>query len=307
MKKVVLLMSTYNGERYVAEQLESLMKQTYSNIHYIIRDDASTDHTFEILAQYKEKYADREITLIHGEENAGYPGGFFQLMDMAEDADYYSFSDQDDIWNLDKVERAVTKLSELGDGVARMYFAGYDIYDAQMNFVQHSVEIKKNPKFRQSLFSCLGLGYTMVLNKKAKDLVCNIRCKQNNELAKDEWISMLISGLGEVYYDSKSCAKYRRNDGAFSISETSFLAIQAQRFKLYFKGNGFEKIHAVMQEFYDTCGNELSESDCMEIKLFTNTKYNLFRNLYKTFYPHRLRYKKVDELMLRILFLVGKV
>lgn len=307
MKKVVLLMSTYNGARFVEEQLVSLFEQTYENIHYIIRDDASTDGTFDIIERVIARYPNREITAIGAKLNAGYPGGFFELIDMAEEADYYSFSDQDDVWNPEKVERAVKKLEEQGTEIPRLYFCGCDICDAQMNFVEHSVKIKKQPVFRNSIFSCLGLGYTMVLNKKAKNLVKSIRCEQKNELAKDEWISMLISALGEVYYDDYSCAKYRRNDGAVSISETGFFAIQKQRFELYFKGDGFKKIHDVMQEFYDRMKDDMRPSERRELELFVNHRYNLFRNLHKTFYPHRLRYKMIDELMLRVLFFFGRV
>ena len=90
-KKVAVIMSTYNGERFIREQLDSILNQTYKNIEVVVRDDGSKDKTVEIVKEYMEKYSN--IVLYQG-ENLGFIKSFFELLNLAE-ADYYSYADQD--------------------------------------------------------------------------------------------------------------------------------------------------------------------------------------------------------------------
>ena len=87
-------MSTYNGEAFVAEQLESIINQTYKNIEIVIRDDGSSDNTVGIIKEYQKKY--NNIKLYEG-KNVGFVKSFFELLSLAK-ADYYSYADQDDVW-----------------------------------------------------------------------------------------------------------------------------------------------------------------------------------------------------------------
>ena len=108
-KKVAILMSTYNGEKYLKEQIESLLAQTYGNIEIYIRDDGSKDNTIKIIKNYKEKY--NNIVLKEG-KNIGFINSFFELLNLCNDADYYAYCDQDDVWMNDKIERAVKFLGK---------------------------------------------------------------------------------------------------------------------------------------------------------------------------------------------------
>ena len=104
---ICILMSTYNGEKYLAEQLQSIENQTYTNWRMIISDDGSTDDTLKIAKQFQEKWGNNRLEIRQGPQN-----GFCQnFLSMACDAnvraDLYAFSDQDDVWMTDKVFRAV--------------------------------------------------------------------------------------------------------------------------------------------------------------------------------------------------------
>ena len=93
MKKVIVLLSTYNGDKYLSEFLDSVMNQTYSNFELFIRDDGSTENTIKNLKQYKKKY--NKIHLILDGNNLGYPACFYYLTDcVSKKADYYFFADQ---------------------------------------------------------------------------------------------------------------------------------------------------------------------------------------------------------------------
>lgn len=125
-KKVVILMSTYNGEKYIEEQLESLLNQTYSDIKIFIRDDGSKDRTKEIIKQFLQK--SKNIFLIEG-ENIGFINSFFELLNISDTADYYAYCDQDDVWMEDKIERAVKFLEKSDSNKPVLYFSNSDYYD----------------------------------------------------------------------------------------------------------------------------------------------------------------------------------
>ena len=101
--KVQVLMSTYNGERFLREQMESLLQQTYENLEILIRDDGSKDGTCEILKEYGERYSNIKV---YYESNVGVIKSFFELLKKSEAA-YIAFCDQDDVWLAEKIERAV--------------------------------------------------------------------------------------------------------------------------------------------------------------------------------------------------------
>lgn len=106
---VSVVMSTYNGSLYVAEQIESIINQTYSNLEIILADDASTDNTFEILKSYAEK--DKRIIVFQRKENVKYNINFSEACAKATGT-YIAISDQDDVWELDKIERQLNKINE---------------------------------------------------------------------------------------------------------------------------------------------------------------------------------------------------
>ena len=106
--KVIVLMSTYNGEQYIKEQIESILNQTYSNMELYIRDDGSKDQTVAILKKYEQ---DGKLHFSQG-KNMGFINSFFEVMRTSGEADYYAWCDQDDVWLPEKIERAVKELQK---------------------------------------------------------------------------------------------------------------------------------------------------------------------------------------------------
>lgn len=301
-EKVAVLVSTYNGEQYISEQLDSIINQTYDNIDIYVRDDGSKDNTRKIL----EKYAKEEkIIYIKSNKNLGYPEAFYELMRKAKKSDYYAFSDQDDIWYKDKIERGVEKLKQSDKNTPALFFANYDVCDMNLNHIRTSVGPKKDPGFRYSVFSSLGLGFTYILNHKAKEL--SLKKRSVKTVTKDVWLGMLASAFGDVYFDSKPCANHRRNPGAYSSQDTKFLSTQKDRFSKFFKNDGFKNIYNVIEEFYDMFKENLKEKDRKMLELFLYRGYNPIKYLRKVLYPHRLRYDFKDELMLRCVFIIRKL
>src|SRR5260221_9001719 len=105
MTKIDILLATYDGEKYLKQQLDSLLAQTYENIRIIIRDDASQDGTKEIIQEYGKRYPNK-IYPLFGKERLGVKANFSKLMEVSS-SPYVMFADQDDIWMSSKVEQTL--------------------------------------------------------------------------------------------------------------------------------------------------------------------------------------------------------
>ena len=300
-KKVAILMSTYNGEKYIKEQLDSLLNQTYKNIDIYIRDDESKDSTVEIIENYMKSV--NNIKLIKG-KNLGFVKSFFVLLKNVEEADYYAYCDQDDIWMEDKIQRVVEHLSKLDESKPNLYFSNSDYYDGEMNFVAHG-DSKKVYNFRNSLVECVSQGMTMCINKKARDyIVDNI---PQNCVFHDWWTYMICAGMGNIVYDEKPLVKYRRHTKSVTAEGKNFIELQMWRIRKFLQSDDLKKIKKQLIEFEAYFGKELKEEDKKVLNLFTNEKYSFSKAMEKTFYPKRFRKKLSDEILLRILFLIGKL
>ena len=126
--KVQILMSTYNGEEFVREQLDSILAQSYPDVDILIRDDGSQDDTFVILKEYEERHSN--IRAYQG-ENIGVNKSFFELLRKSnQEAAYIGFCDQDDYWLPEKIEKAAEQLERL-DGPA-LYCSAKTLVDENL-------------------------------------------------------------------------------------------------------------------------------------------------------------------------------
>ena len=289
-KKVAILLSTYNGERFVKEQLDSILNQTYKNIEIIVRDDGSKDNTVNIIKEYQEKY--NNIKLITG-ENLGFIKSFFELLKIAE-ADYYSYADQDDIWLENKIELAVRSLDKLDNSKPNMAFSNSDYYDENMEFIGEG-ERNKNYSFLSSLFSCVGQGMTMVINNTAREMI--IKNVPKTCFFHDWWTYILCIGLGNVAHDDVTTVKYRRMKKNATSEGQGYFRLLIWRIKNLVLKNGIKDVKRQMLNFKEIYYNDLTEENKKILDIFANEKYNFFLDLKKAFYP--------KNFMLRIIFILG--
>lgn len=298
-KKVAILLSTYNGEKYLREQIDSILAQTYDNFELIVRDDGSRDSTVEIVKEYIEK--SDKITLMVG-KNLGFIKSFFELLKHS-DADYFSFADQDDIWLPNKIELAVNSLNKLDDTKPNMAFSNVDYYDTEMNFMGNGDSKGKKPSFLNSLYECINQGMTMVINKTTRDyIVKNIPEKC---FFHDWWTYMICTAFGNVVQDDVVTVKYRRAKTNATVEGQGKITLFIWRIKKLFLGEGMKDIRAQQTIFKNIFYDSLSKENKKILDTFEGEKYNFFKALKKTFYPKKIRRKLVDEIPLRILFLLG--
>jgi glycosyltransferase involved in cell wall biosynthesis len=203
---VEVLVSTYDGERWVAAQLDSVLAQTHPSLRVLVRDDGSRDGTLAVLERYA---GDPRVRVVRG-ENLGLPAAFFRLLDDAgDDADLWALCDQDDVWVPDKLARAVAALAGL-DGPA-LYCARVLVTDEALRPLYPHELPRRGPSFANALVQNIALGCTVVVNRAARDL---LRGRWPREcVMHDAWMYLVVAGSGTVVYDDALVVHYRQHGG----------------------------------------------------------------------------------------------
>lgn len=209
MKKVTVFMSTYNGEKYLSEQIESILHQKNVDVQLIVRDDGSSDNTVAILQEYAEKYSNIELHI--GQKNLGACGSFFDLICSRSDGEYFALSDQDDIWDDDKLYCAVQMLSQYRQDVLALYFSNLRVVDADMHICRMFYNQKPAIKNRYSGFvDTYATGCTMVYNQPLAKLAKQV--KPTAFSMHDAWLFDTACLFGKTVYDEKPHISYRQHE-----------------------------------------------------------------------------------------------
>lgn len=207
MKKVQILLSTYNGEKYIKDQIESLQKQKGIELSILVRDDGSTDSTTKMLSEWQ----DEGILKWYQGKNLGPAKSFMNLVCNSSEADYYAFCDQDDVWEEDKVLRAIEKLEKNSSSKPSMYFSKAQLVNENLVPVKNNKYPKRAYTFGEALIKNNCTGCTMVFNRMLLEI---IKKYQPSFLTMhDYWIYLVCLSIGgTVIYDEKSYIKYRQHN-----------------------------------------------------------------------------------------------
>lgn len=212
---ILVLMSTYNGERYLQEQLESIFAQKKVWADILIRDDGSTDATTDLIREAMQRYPGR-IFFVQG-ANVGYARSFTMLLEMAEkkypNYHYYAFSDQDDVWLPWKLHQAVLKLDEEKEkhpNTALGYCSNLTCVDAEQNVLKSRIRKEVHGITGVSiLLRPMCTGCTMVFNLKAIQLYVDY--KHSYLKYHDFLMGLICFYLGQLVYDNNSYIYYRQH------------------------------------------------------------------------------------------------
>lgn len=198
-----ILLSTYNGEKYLSELLDSISKLTDVEVKLFVRDDGSTDGTTRVLDSWKGKL---QLEWYTG-ANLRSARSFLDLIEKSPVADYYAFCDQDDVWFPDKLSVAEGMLSDK-DSPA-MYFSQTQMVDAELRPIDTPV-IMPSCNLLESITKSIVTGCTMVINKKLRDYLQMY--KPDKVLMHDSWVYKLCMSLGgEVVFDPQPHILYRQH------------------------------------------------------------------------------------------------
>ena len=232
MKSEAVLMSAYNGEKYIREQIDSVLNQQGVEVVLFVRDDGSCDSTKDILSGYEEKGL---ATVCYG-ENLGVGNSFMQLVYTSPaEYDYYAFADQDDIWAPDKLMQAVKLLEDSGEA---MYASNQECVDSQGNSLGLRYEEGKHIHLlpEEIIGRNMLAGCTMVFTSQLRDILAAESSRPSNELLRnrihDVWVAAAASLHGGIIYDSRSFISYRQHGGnVVGAYEGGFIKKLRQRLK----------------------------------------------------------------------------
>ena len=272
MKSVCVLLSTYNGERFIAEQLDSLLLQKDVDLRILIRDDGSKDNTIDIIKKYLK--IDKRISFYQG-DNKGPAQSFFDLIRNCGQYDYYAFCDQDDVWDEDKLSIAIQYLEKEDHSKPNMYYSNLRIVDQNLKYyrLSHSTPSVQKNKY-SVLTEDMATGCTIVFNKATLSLVKDKLpeyCSMH-----DTWIYMVCKFFGKTVYDFDAHISYRQHEnnvvGTYLGKKTMKLYIS--RIKRLFDRN-LQPRYNNASNFYELFKNELSQEDLEKVSKIKNYKSSM--------------------------------
>ena len=197
-------MSTFNGERYLKEQLDSIFRQTHRNLELLVRDDGSTDNTMSILDEYANIHPNMKY---YKGENLKPARSFLDLLHRAPDSNYYAFADQDDVWLPEKIAAAIGLLQ---NNMADFYYSQTTPVDSELNILSYKSLVPMST-LGSSLVYASVTGCTVVFSRRLLEIV--ISYYPDFIMMHDAWIYKIALSTGcRVVFDNNSCVLYRQHN-----------------------------------------------------------------------------------------------
>lgn len=286
-----ILMATYNGEKYIRQQIESILCQSCKDWKLYISDDCSTDNTVDIIGEYCKKYPDKVFLSVR-DKNSGCPAVNFLDMISKSNADYIMTADQDDIWDRDKVRVTVDALNRGQKNVPLLVHTDLCVVDEDMHRITESmISMQHIPVNKTSINSLVVqnvvTGCTMGINRALADILK----KPRDIPVHDWWIACTASIFGSIVFVDKSTILYRQHGsntcGAKNMESVKYLM---QRLKGSGRSKYMMRLGYVMArellDKYDIDGRTkkiLSEYASLEKsgklkKLFVVCRYNFWKS-----------------------------
>jgi glycosyltransferase involved in cell wall biosynthesis len=303
------MLSTYNGAKYIDEQLESLLAQSQVDLHIHIRDDGSSDETVQKVRGYAKAYPD-QIRMIEG-ENVGVIGSFFELMRQTQPVyDFYAFCDQDDVWMQDKLSRAVTRLQIRQLNVPLMYCSSTQMVDQDLNNLNIWPKLPPKPlSLYNALVENCCVGCTMVLNSITFEQVTkNIPSDFTQVIMHDRWIYLYVSAFGNVIFDEDPKVLYRQHqENVLGGSDESIITKWKNRWDRFINEKGF-RLSRQAALFLKVYKGQLSLQQQEDIQQFlVQLSNHWFKRIKYAFNMPFYRHTYLDNLVLKLIYVLKKV
>ena len=231
---ITVLLAVYNGEKYLKEQIESILNQSIKNIKIIIRDDGSTDNSAEIISSYCNQYPEKIYSIV-GAPSGGAKKNFAELLKSC-DSDYIMFCDQDDVWLPQKIEKTLNAMQQAEQGGAKPILVHTDLKvvnqklcEIAPSFFEFQKLIQKDVTLPKLLVQNYVTGCTMMINRALKE-----KCGQipDDCIMHDWWLALVAILFGELVCVSEPTMLYRQHEdnqvGAKAAYGLSFIKRKLQ-------------------------------------------------------------------------------
>jgi glycosyltransferase involved in cell wall biosynthesis len=301
--KVHVLLSTYNGTQFLAEQMQSILGQSYPVAAITIRDDGSADDTYSLARDFMQPNS--TMTLIQG-NNLGAASSFFKLLAHAgDDCHYFAFADQDDVWLPDKLQNAVSCLERAGGARPQMYCSRQEYVDEKLRHLGFS-HVPRDIGFGNALVENVATGCTVVLNRAARQLV--VDRAPARVIMHDWWFYLVIAAFGEVVYDDRPFVKYRLHGKNAIGAPTHALQKWSRGVARFVQSRkGVTTLADQAREFQRCFGDLIDNQQRRVLERFLAKNMNLRSRIAYSAWKDVWRQSRVDDAILRALIIAGRV
>ena len=214
---ILIMMTTYNGEEFLIQQIESICQQSYSNWQLVVRDDGSSDQTLAILNTYAEKDARIQVVQNQTDYHGAYPNfwGLVAYCKQLKAYDYYMFADQDDVWDKDKLEVYMDFCSDKGLNEPLLVYGDMRIIDGDGQVTSNSLEANLGIAYTNAIstfFAHKVHGCNSFFNRCLFELALPLSPEEPEAkyVSHDNYYTKFAALLGQVYYLPRPMMSYRR-------------------------------------------------------------------------------------------------
>lgn len=274
--QIAVILSTYNGEKYLAEQLESIVDQDDVDVKLLIRDDGSRDSTVAMVRDFASRHPN--VRWVAG-ANMGVTGSFFTALKEADsDCEFFAFADQDDVWDRRKLAHAVERLKSVADpSVPLLYCSQVELVDERLAHLRFG-RMLREISFKNALFQNVVAGCTVVMNHRARDLILRPAITRDI-LLHDWWCYLAISALGWILYDDRPAIKYRQHGNNVVGSQTTLMGRIVGRYERTLHGLHGRFPSEQNELFLKLYGEELTEEQRRFAEMTLAAKRSLRKRL----------------------------
>lgn len=285
---IEILMAAFNGEKYIREQIDSILAQSFGDWHLTVSDDGSTDGTVSIVEDYQLRYPDRISRVCSGKKFGQARDHFFWMLQNCK-ADYICFSDQDDVWRPEKLQLFADKMRQMeekeGIGTPVLVFSDLCVVDETLNVISDSIMYLQQQKadvadYRELLFKNVVNGNAMMINRALADISLRC-CAPEKTIMHDWWIAITAARFGKIAYIDCATVLYRQhgnNDVGAKKARGVGFAFQKLT-HLSTLQNSFEQKASQARVFLDTFYDDLELRERTLLEPFSQRKMSVREKL----------------------------
>lgn len=264
---IQVLMSTYNGEVFLEEQVRSIMQQTCTIDSLLVRDDGSVDSTLKVLYALKKEYP--QITVIEG-KNVGWRKSFFELLKHSGEYDFYAFADQDDVWYEDKVEKAISALKRLDQDEPNLFQCKSEWVNRELERLESQPILRKPGTTYEVVLNVWAQGAQMVFNRKLREMARVY--EPAFPCAHDVWVYDIAFLMGTVLVSEKELMMYRRHDESVTTVKNGSIY---QGIRAYKKIGAFGNYARELVKAFSNELEQKNENVYVELQMLADYKKNV--------------------------------
>ena len=300
---IQILLSTYNGEKYLKEQLDSFLAlDNFEACSVLIRDDGSTDGTKEILREYERL---DQFVVCYG-ENCGVSKSYWWLLEHSDRiCEYFAFSDQDDIWLPDKLKNAIEaiKRRQKKTEFPILFASLSQIVDRDLNPLGSTLRHRKPVGYYNAMVQNVLPGHTQVLTRKLRDELLLHGASEIH--AVDWWMYLAASAIGEIcFLDDFTVLHRQHGDNCVGYS-ISFLQKTKQRFH-NLKSKKANAISVQLADFYRRYESDMPWEYRKETQRYFSAMTSVTSRIGYALTSRAYRQSLMDSLLFRVLYILGK-